>query len=294
MKNPQALQNSDQHLKTLVHGDLWHNNIYFGSKNVMFSSWQMTHIGSVSTDLSFFLCSSTTTSFRKQHWDRVIRLYFDEFVANLKDLVTIDLEQNLKIPTYEDFMLDVKASLPASLFFCANLRDLDNDDESMASLAPSGHDEATNSKIIKNLRGSFCKLQSSYSEVHTTTINEDKDEDDDDDDEDDDEGGIIISFGSNATSEKCAAAGYNGKPLKSNVANVKQQHEYKRTHSDTLILDRKPVTKVPTVATDKELLDILAGRSNGHHDTLNPRRARALRRKLYLDLNSEVAQRMLI
>lgn len=72
MKNPEALQNSDQHLKTLVHGDLWHNNIYFkrqkeedsSQESVLFGSWQMCHYGSAATDLCFFLCSSTTTNFR--------------------------------------------------------------------------------------------------------------------------------------------------------------------------------------------------------------------------------------
>ena len=66
MKNPEALQNCDQHLKTLLHGDLWHNNIYFHDRGdqLLFGSWQMCHYGSAATDLCFFLCSSTTTTFR--------------------------------------------------------------------------------------------------------------------------------------------------------------------------------------------------------------------------------------
>jgi aminoglycoside phosphotransferase (APT) family kinase protein len=43
MKNPEALQNCDQHLKTLLHGDLWHNNIYFHDRHSIYirtvSSW---------------------------------------------------------------------------------------------------------------------------------------------------------------------------------------------------------------------------------------------------------------
>jgi hypothetical protein len=62
-------------------------------------------------------------------------------------------------------------------------------------------------------------------------------------------------------------------------------------------LDRKPVAKVPTVASEKELQDILEARSNGLRQkkkSLDPRKARALRRKLYLDLYGEMSQRMLI
>jgi fructosamine-3-kinase len=36
MKNPEALQNCDQHLKTLLHGDLWHNNIYFHDRHSIY------------------------------------------------------------------------------------------------------------------------------------------------------------------------------------------------------------------------------------------------------------------
>jgi len=118
MKNPEALQNCDQHLKTLLHGDLWHNNIYFHDRQdqLLFGSWQMCHYGSAATDLCFFLCSSTTTTFRRDHWDRIIRLYFDEFSKNLKDFVGNDA----KLPTYDEFLIDVRASIPISIFFCAN------------------------------------------------------------------------------------------------------------------------------------------------------------------------------
>ena len=79
---------------------------------------------------------------------------------------------------------------------------------------------------------------------------------------------------------------------------VEQRPEYKRTKSDLVILEQKPVTKVPTVATDQELMDFLESRCNDQkgfkNKYLTPRKARALRRKLYLDLYSEVAQKMFI
>ena len=110
MKDPESLQNSDQHLKTLVHGDLWHNNIYFNCNQLIFGGWQMCHLGSVATDVCFFLCSSTTTSFRKNHWDDIIKYYFRELTTNLKDLLG-DFPK-IKLPIFEEFLLDVKASIP--------------------------------------------------------------------------------------------------------------------------------------------------------------------------------------
>ena len=62
-------------------------------------------------------------------------------------------------------------------------------------------------------------------------------------------------------------------------------------------LERQALQKVPTVATDKELEAILEARNQGFKakkKALDPRKARSLRRKLYLDLYGEVAQRMLI
>ena len=68
MKHPEELQNSQiQGLKTLLHGDLCHNNLFFKrscNDNMILGGWQMCHYGSPATDLCFFLCSSTTTSFR--------------------------------------------------------------------------------------------------------------------------------------------------------------------------------------------------------------------------------------
>jgi fructosamine-3-kinase len=44
-------------MKTLVHGDLWHNNIYFSNHKVLFTEWQMCHTGTPANDLCFFLFS---------------------------------------------------------------------------------------------------------------------------------------------------------------------------------------------------------------------------------------------
>ena len=100
--------------------------------------------------------------FRRDHWDRIIRLYFDEFSKNLKDFVG----NNAKLPTYDEFLIDVRASIPISIFFCANFRDLDQS-ESFSSMDsdmdPVFGNEGLQKESIQNLRGSFHKLQNSYS-----------------------------------------------------------------------------------------------------------------------------------
>ncbi len=57
-------------LRTVIHGDLWHNNIYFRAgrevakkaEEVMVTDWQMCHMGTATNDLCFLLFSSTTPS----------------------------------------------------------------------------------------------------------------------------------------------------------------------------------------------------------------------------------------
>ncbi len=70
MKDPKSLQHSGNSLKTLIHGDLWHNNIYFGKfpeeRKVILSGWQMAHFGSAangeSTNMPFITEDYKNTS----------------------------------------------------------------------------------------------------------------------------------------------------------------------------------------------------------------------------------------
>ena len=67
-------------------------------------------------------------------------------------------------PSFEEFLLDVRASIPISIFFCANFRDLDQS-ESFSS-EDSDRDPVfgqAQKESIQDLKGSFCKLQNSYS-----------------------------------------------------------------------------------------------------------------------------------
>ena len=198
--------------------------------------------------------------------------------------------ETAKLPTFEEFLTDVKASIPISIFFCANFKDLDQSSISSDLERCYG---PVYSDSVQDLQGSFHKLQNSYSlyilkDQEMSSIRENvEDSDDESDEEDDDDCGIIISFG-----------GKNPEPQQKPDKAVKMEPKKENAENPNMVLlERKPVTKVPTVASDKELEDILEARSNELRQkkkSLDPRKARALRRKLYLDLYGEVAQRMLI
>ena len=162
---------------------------------------------------------------------------------------------------------------------------------------------------IQDMHGSFHKLQTSYSlyflseaqelpPVKKTIAHNDLDSDDDDDETDDEEDGIIISFGNDPPGAKIKTD--HDQPPKIKTKADQQNNPticFKEASPPKFNLERKVVSKVPTVASEKELQAILEARSNGvkqRMKSLDPRKARALRRKLYLDLYGEVAQRMLI
>ncbi len=58
----------------------------------------------------------------------------------------------------------------------------------------------------------------------------------------------------------------------------------------------RPLMKVPTVATDREIQAVEESRQlrSKFENSISPRKARALRRRLYLDLYKEASSKMLI
>jgi hypothetical protein len=178
MSDPEALHEEGRSratkLRTVIHGDLWHNNVFFkptgggnrGSSNaavttkLILTDWQMSHIGIATNDLCFLLFSSTTprfrsgllyfrkrpcilsfsqpwvlqevissaaqdhfriptSSFRQDNWDSTLRLYYESFKITLRTLNVSEAEFDV---TFDEFLLDVKASIPISLFFCGNIQ----------------------------------------------------------------------------------------------------------------------------------------------------------------------------
>lgn len=71
-------------LTCLLHGDSWNNNILFRypseasnePEEMALIDWQIARLGHPSHDLGYFLFSSTSSNFRKQHLDELFTEYF--------------------------------------------------------------------------------------------------------------------------------------------------------------------------------------------------------------------------
>ncbi|EFX85019.1 hypothetical protein DAPPUDRAFT_222817 [Daphnia pulex] len=86
-------------LTCLLHGDSWNNNLLFRyldetsekPEEMLLIDWQIARCGHPSHDLGYFIFSSTSSSFRKQHIDNLL----DEYYAALSSALVklgIDLE----------------------------------------------------------------------------------------------------------------------------------------------------------------------------------------------------------
>jgi hypothetical protein len=104
---------------SLVHGDLWHNNLFWHGKSFVVADWQLCHVASATNDLCFLLFSSTTPTFRRTNWDSTLDLYYDSFTATLRSL---NVDETLLDVNYDEFRAAVSASVPISLFFCGNVQ----------------------------------------------------------------------------------------------------------------------------------------------------------------------------
>ncbi|XP_059092153.1 uncharacterized protein LOC131887557 [Tigriopus californicus] len=82
-------KNDNSVFRTLLHGDLWNNNILFqlnsdGSpKDVKFIDYQVSNIGHPAVDLCYLLYSCTDRQFRDQHLTQLLRSYFTIFSSYL-------------------------------------------------------------------------------------------------------------------------------------------------------------------------------------------------------------------
>ena len=93
----------------------------------------------------------------------------------------------------------IRASIPISIFFCANLRDLDMENNTAMDYDPFYGQEKAKKESIQDLHESFGRLQNSYSlyfmrDPEMTSIHEHVDDEDDDEDEDDDDEGEQSGF----------------------------------------------------------------------------------------------------
>ena len=283
----QGTKNGGSKLKSVIHGDLWHNNLFFRrEKNpcqLLMTDWQMCHIGTATNDLCFLLFSSTTPSFRASKWDAGLQLYYDVLVATLRSLGVLERELTI---SYEEFMTSVRTSVPVSLFFCGNVQDFDLHSEAAMARNMEGFEGASDDEEDEI---AFLQMQGS---IDLIDIRQEK--------------------GKNhhvSTAETAAAAkekeGQKTAPKfivgmssteEENDGGNKQQHSNKSDtnedhHPELVALEHRGLSKVPTIATDSELEKMEQMRKSRRKVSLDPRKARAMRRKLYLDLYQEAAKK---
>jgi hypothetical protein len=176
--------------------------------------------------------------------------------------------------------------------------------------------------------GSFNKLQTCFSLFHIDELGSTIFERDDDNesvtvkrhsmyerDDDDEENVAEKRHGDADSSSSESESDYDGIVLNFGRKNAERKKSVRRVRKYSApnlepcrfpesVTSFRPISKVPTVATDEEIeavlesrvsnLDESRDRKSKNETLIAPRKARALRRKLYLDLYKEVSSKMLI
>ncbi|CAB4061400.1 unnamed protein product [Lepeophtheirus salmonis] len=227
MANPlEYHRNRSTKIKSLVHGDFWHNNIYFNRDNEsLVHDWQMIHWGPATDDLCFLLFSSTTACWRRNNWYSAITAYYESFSSVVKAV----------------------ASIPLSIFFCGNVRDLQLEEE--FPLITDDESEFISMNISSDSSSSSTSGEPTSPIVKTN-----------------------ISLSSHSSEEQDDS--------------TKQQ----QTQPKLLLLERRGLKKIPTIASHRELCKLEKLKEEGKKiGDITPKEARAMRRKLYLDLYREAS-----
>lgn len=89
--------NSSNNWKVICHGDLWINNLMFHYhngkvKHVKFVDLQTIRYTNLTCDILMFLYSSTDGELRQKHLDRLIKVYRESLISNLREY----LEKNYR------------------------------------------------------------------------------------------------------------------------------------------------------------------------------------------------------
>lgn len=256
--------------------------------------WNMTRVGNATNDLCFFLYSSTTPAFRRDHWDATLLFYYKSLLAVIRSL---GVDDSLFALSYEEFLADIKASTPLSLFFCGNIQDLEvsseatsvRHDPSLVCLNEAGENNAGVEETFQRLQSCFNILVDPWVEseppspmksVYKTA--------------EDAAGGISISFGGDGGSKFSSGEEFVERQEEEDLNGVPASEEESKPRM--FALGRKGMYKVPTIATDSDLayFESLKKRNKAKCNKIDARRARAMRRKLYLDLYREAATKGLI
>jgi aminoglycoside phosphotransferase (APT) family kinase protein len=100
-------------LTCLLHGDSWNNNLLFRypsqasekPEEMLLIDWQIARCGHPSHDLGYFLFSSTSSSFRRQHLDELLNEYY-ETLSNA--LMKLDIDLSKEGYSQEQFIRETK------------------------------------------------------------------------------------------------------------------------------------------------------------------------------------------
>lgn len=96
---------------TIVHWDMWVNNIMIKFKNgtpvhTKFVDFQLFSYDTPIKDLLFFLVTSVSVELLKKHFDEFLEIYHKHFVKNLEKL-----KCDISKFSYQDFIEEIKATL---------------------------------------------------------------------------------------------------------------------------------------------------------------------------------------
>ena len=263
----------------------------------------------------------------------MLKLYYETLVSTIVESLRIETFN----VTYDEFLKDIKSSIPLSLFFCGNIHDLDltegsfelqhqNRLERMNSVTsedfangesqggPTGilyrsilisfATTIMNSFHVSEGDDTFRRLQSciSFLDVETPRIEftsirssnetENRNHPDPPPPSLSDRVSFTLSNSpSTASCNKSTAAS----EASSTTAAAPDSPEPPSPDKSGVMLERRALSKVPTIANDHDLVFLEDKRTKKKLSThLSPRKARAMRRKLYLDLYRDAVNRKLI
>lgn len=106
---------------TICHGDMWMGNLMFRkncesgeSEECFMIDFHSAQFLSPATDLAHLLLTSTTREYRKEHWDEVVKHYYDVFNRTLAEFGLVLRHLGT---TFNDFLYEVKRALRGQ-FLC--------------------------------------------------------------------------------------------------------------------------------------------------------------------------------
>lgn len=107
------VKNSSDNWKVICHGDLWINNLMFHYhngivKHVKFVDLQTIRYTNLSCDILMFLYSSTDGELRHKHMDRLIQIYQESLISNLREYLEKKYRRELMVLEKEFSFENVK------------------------------------------------------------------------------------------------------------------------------------------------------------------------------------------